>query len=337
MGEVHIKVKRILPFLVSSALLGMVACANREAGSSKDDPKAKGSTPAGAVVSGPAGKAGALYPLYRKGKWGFSDSTGKFVIEPQFPLAFRFTENLAPACNDKNRWGFINPEGKWAIEPKFEGAGPFSEGHATIFLNKQAGVINAKGTIVVEPSYARIGLFHEGLAPTVVMEGSVNGTRVPVGGYIDYTGKFKIAPQFDPALTAFGDGVAGVRRLGQMWSFIDKNDKIVIKPAYFQLGQFSEGMAAYMNEAGLWGFIDRAGKIAITAKYAGVKIFSEDLCAIKTPKSNTWGFIDKTGSIVIKEQFDNVERFIDGMAMVSSEGKVGYIDKTGKYVIPLGN
>jgi hypothetical protein len=334
---VNIKVKRILPFLVSSALLCTVAC--NPSGSSKGDPKTGGKEEAvkPIVVTGPVGKPGAIYPLYRKGKWGYVDSTGKFVIEPQFLLAYRFAEDVAPVANDKNKWGYINREGKFEIEPKYDGAGPFSEGHAMVILRNQAGIINRKGAMVVEPRFARIGLFHDGLAPAVVIHDSINGTKVPEGGYIDFTGKFVIPAQFDPGLTAFNEGVAGVRRLGQMWSFIDRNDKIVIKPAYFQLGQFSEGMAAFMNEASLWGFIDRSGKVVITPKFSGVKVFGEDLCAVRTPPGKLWGFINRSGALVIKEQFDNAERFVDGMAMVSSEGKVGYIDKSGKYVIPLAN
>jgi hypothetical protein len=333
---VSIKVKRILPFLVSSALLCTVAC--REPGSSKKgDPKTNETTPTGSVATGTGGKTGALYPLYRKGKWGFSDNTGKFVIEPQYLLAYRFTEDLAPVSNDKGKWGYINREGKWEIEPKYDGAGPFSEGHAGVIVKREWGVINKKGTVVVEPRFARVGIFRDGLAPAVVIRDSVGGAKVADGGYIDYTGNFKIQPQFEPGLTNFSEGVAGVRRVGQMWSFIDKNDKIAIKPAYFMVGQFSEGMAAFKNEAELWGFIDRTSKIVITPRYAGVRLFSEGLCAVKTPKSKLWGFIDKTGAIVIKEQFENADQFHDGMAMVSLGGKVGYIDKTGQYVIALGN
>jgi len=335
---VSIKVKRILPFLVSSALLCTVACNNPS--SSKGEPKTKEpgtGTSTGEVATGTGGKTGALYPLYRKGKWGFSDNTGKMIIEPKFSLVFRFTEDLAPVCDEKGKWGYINREGKWEIEPKFDGAGPFSEGHAGVIVKREWGVINKKGTMTVEPRFARVGIFRDGLAPAVVVRDSVGGTKAADGGYIDYTGNFKIQPQFEAGLTNFSEGVAGVRRIGQMWSFIDKNDKIVIKPAYFMLGQFGDGMAAFRNEADLWGFIDRTSKIVITPKYAGVRMFSEGLCAVKTPKSKFWGFIDKTGSIVIKEQFDNADQFHDGMAMVSLGGKVGYIDKTGQYVIPLGN
>ena len=48
-----------------------------------------------------------------------------------------------------------------------------------------------------------------------------------------------------------------------------------------------------------------------------------------TPK--TWGFIDKTGKMVIPDKYDNVDHFEEGVAQVSVGKKIGYIDKEGKY------
>src|SRR4051812_24158111 len=51
------------------------------------------------------------------------------------------------------------------------------------------------------------------------------------------------------------------------------------------------------------------------------------------------GFIDKTGKVVITPQFDSTVRedgicFSEGLAAVLVGDKWGYIDKTGKFVIP---
>jgi len=46
--------------------------------------------------------------------------------------------------------------------------------------------------------------------------------------------------------------------------------------------------------------------------------------------------IDKTGKLVIQPQFDGAAPFSDGLAKVGMgkypDTKIGYIDKTGKYV-----
>ena len=48
-----------------------------------------------------------------------------------------------------------------------------------------------------------------------------------------------------------------------------------------------------------------------------------------------WGYIDKTGRIVIPLQFDWAEPFSEGRAAVILDKKYGYVDGTGRLVIPL--
>src|SRR3954447_13271666 len=52
-------------------------------------------------------------------------------------------------------------------------------------------------------------------------------------------------------------------------------------------------------------------------------------------KDNLFGFIDRTGKVVIPLQFDNALPFSDGLAPVWIGGGTqwGYIDRTGKKVI----
>ena len=47
-----------------------------------------------------------------------------------------------------------------------------------------------------------------------------------------------------------------------------------------------------------------------------------------------WGFIDKTGRMVIPAVYDDATAFSEGLVAVTVNGKTGFIDKTGKMVIP---
>jgi TonB family protein len=47
-----------------------------------------------------------------------------------------------------------------------------------------------------------------------------------------------------------------------------------------------------------------------------------------------YGYIDKTGRMVIPLQYSGADNFSEGLARVEIGGKSGYIDKTGKMVIP---
>jgi hypothetical protein len=57
-----------------------------------------------------------------------------------------------------------------------------------------------------------------------------------------------------------------------------------------------------------------------------------DLWPVK--KNKKWGYIDKTGRLIIPYKFESAEDFSEGLAAADFNGKTGYIDKTGKFVIP---
>lgn len=73
-----------------------------------------------------------------KDKWGFVDSTGKIVIEPQYTQAKSFSNGLA-AVSTNGMWGYINTANVVRIEQTFTECKPFSNGIAAV---KENGVWN---------------------------------------------------------------------------------------------------------------------------------------------------------------------------------------------------
>ncbi len=81
-------------------------------------------------------------------------------------------------------------------------------------------------------------------------------------------------------------------------------------------------------------------------KAAAAKATSEQKPGQKTPtppmedmlywirEDGKFGYIDNTGKIVIPVQYENTFGFREGLAGVRINGKHGYIDRTGKLVIP---
>lgn len=57
-----------------------------------------------------------LFPAKSGDKWGYIDTTGKFVINPQFDEARLFQEGLA-AVEIGGKWGEIDKTGKIVINP----------------------------------------------------------------------------------------------------------------------------------------------------------------------------------------------------------------------------
>ena len=59
--------------------------------------------------------------------------------------------------------------------------------------------------------------------------------------------------------------------------------------------------------------------------------FREGMAAVM--KNGKWGFIDKKGKFLIQPQFEDAAFFSGGLAPVEISGKYGYIDRTGKVVV----
>lgn len=91
-----------------------------------------------------------------KGKWGFIDKKGNFIIKPQFdePIIYcsaiyTFTNGLAAVCKNR-KYGYIDKNGKWIVEPNYDVASGFMNGFAHIDKNNLVGFIALKNVVLKE-------------------------------------------------------------------------------------------------------------------------------------------------------------------------------------------
>ncbi|MFH1230578.1 MAG: WG repeat-containing protein [Planctomycetota bacterium] len=161
---------------------------------------------------------------------------------------------------------------------------------------------------------------------------------------MDKTGKMVIPQRFSTA-NNFSEGLAWVyTNLDDDGGYIDKTGKMVIKVDCVVAGDFSEGLA-WVEIDNKYGYIDRTGKIVIEPQFddahSSYSNFSEGLAGV-TIRGNSC-YIDKTGKIIINLKSNmRCSPFSGGLAKVETRGlyrqlagrigKIGYIDKTGKYV-----
>ena len=116
---------------------------------------------------------------------------------------------------------------------------------------------------------------------------------------------------------------------------IDWEGNTVIPFVYLYVDFFSEGMAAVKDENGM-GFVNRSGALVVPTQFQTTRAFSDGLAVVKKT-DDTYAHIDKTGKIVIDaSKYSSALPFYEGLAMVRSRDthKAGFIDKTGKEVIP---
>ena len=87
------------------------------------------------------------------GREGFIDSTGSFVIRPEFARVTPFSEGLATVSMDtQGNWGYVDNSGAWVIEPQFAFAYPFADGLARVVFatpgSHPTGYIDHSGKVL---------------------------------------------------------------------------------------------------------------------------------------------------------------------------------------------
>lgn len=182
-------------------------------------------------------------------------------------------------------------------------------------------------------SYDELYSFHEGLAKVC---------KNDKYGFIDKLGNEIIPCIYDKAKD-FELGVSIVVK-DKKTGAIDQHGNMVIPCKYDIIHSFGKDSlaVAYLNEKS--GFIDFKGNIVIPFDYEYCERFSEGLAAVR--QDGLYGFINRKGELIIPCQYEglyNSHGFCDGLVGVSINGgnagiiddKWGYIDKTGKIVIPF--
>lgn len=204
---------------------------------------------------------------------GFIDHTGKMIFEVPFDVTLGFQEGIVGVMY-RGTLAYFDRTGK-QISPAL-GYGPsnhsFSEGLVPVELKGKTGFMDRAGKIVIEAQFEGADDFHEGLAPVRVhSEETTWCPREPSGsrkgftnkwGFIDKTGKFVIAPQYESA-TPFSGGLAAINNCEEAF-FIDKTGKKVISGDFTYATSLAGGLALVnlkRKDFGWWGYIDRSGKL----------------------------------------------------------------------------
>jgi hypothetical protein len=164
-----------------------------------------------------------------------------------------------------------------------------------------------------------------------------------LAGYLDRTG----APVIPATLRyagPFHGGVALVKPFGS-WSygFIGSDGAWLLEPPVAAYNEWSEGIAGFniggaLDEdgdviGGAWGLIGD-GKIIKRAQFEDVGGCGHGLIPFR--EGGLWGYLDRTGGEVVDARFDEADDFSkDGFAVVTEDGRDGYLDTRGEWKLRL--
>ena len=217
--------------------------------------------------------------------------------------------------------------------------GPYKQDNSGLYRireNGKSGYMDRSGRTVIRPQFDDALNFSEGLAWVRV------GKKV---GFIDTTGKIVVTPQFDEA-QSFVYGRAGVKlccggwgeqHFGDKYGYIDTDGKYISSPDFLWVGQFSgsrsSDLAPVKFSTGLFGFVSRSGKILLPGSFEDASILGFTGGPAPVRSNGKWGYIDKSGKWVIDPQFDSAWNYAGGLAPVAVSGKWGFIDSNGKFAV----
>jgi hypothetical protein len=203
-----------------------------------------------------------LAPVQVSNKWGFVNTAGEMVINPQFDEVQAFSDGLVAARLGAD-WGYIDKAGQIAVAYQFQQAQPFKSGKARVSNGSQYGYITADGRYLINPQFDDAGNFSEDVASFR------QGKAV---GYIDEKGKIIINPQFSHA-DVFSGGLAAVAS-GSKWGYVDKEGKFIINPQFEWASRFFGGIA-FVHSGGRVGIIDDNGRYLANPQFDAVNFTVE--------------------------------------------------------------
>lgn len=283
-----------------------------------------------------------LLGFKENGFYGFMDASGQVIHKAQFSnvttTEFQhdkgFVKKEFVVITSQNKHGIMDFEGKIIATPQYDQINSFSDGMAVVKANGLHGCINRYGKLVVPVNYKYMAEeYSEGL-----IRFSNGG---PSGGFFDINGKIVIELKEYYCFSNFSDGLVKISKAPSGYSigYMDKAGKLVV-PIKFQHGEdFSEGLALAHKKNGDKVYIDKTGKEIFKIKtkflYHSGNKFSDGLAKVQISDYG-YSFIDKAGITVLTiNSYQFVDDFYDGLACVGNNSSYGFIDKTGREVIPL--
>jgi len=292
------------------------------------------------------------------------DQKGKIVINPQFSEAHIFRDGLAlvKASGNDGKWGYINKKGEFAINPTYSMAQHFSEGVAWAQMEDQPPVlIDKEGKILLQidslttaypfaNGMSLISVYRKGqelymlvnkkgetIATIEEIFSSINDSlyafkdkATEKWGVKNINGKMVVSPQFDN-VDIFVDGMAVVKK-GEKFGAIDKTGNFIINIQYDDLYYDSDGLFVVRLDK-KYGWVNKENEIIINPQYDSVGRFSGNKLA-PIQMSGKWAYIDRKGQMAINPQFDKALPFGGDYAMAVNEGKIGFINKKGAFIVP---
>ena len=210
------------------------------------------------------------------------------------------------------------------------------------------------GTAIIETPQARAFSitidFNYGNANRSYRGGLLSVPRNGKWGVVDKRGEVVVPFEYDNIGTISRTGDCIVIEKNGKRGIIDRNCREIIPCIYDGISPFDEAGLAQVQDKGKFGYIDRTGRVVIPVIYDNAGSFSNYEGTVYEElnyfcKDDKLGFLDSRGNVVIPFEYDAnpiagnydwgyLAGFNEGLSAAKKNGKICFIDKTGKELTP---
>jgi len=260
-------------------------------------------------------------------EFAFINPAGKQICMVQCQDMRYFSQGRAAVMKD-GKWGFSDTTGKLIIEPIYENVGDFFGGLAVIVNGSKCGLIDRAGKEIIPCSYDYMDMLT--FKFILAFNGTLDQNGFPKQGkygVLDKTGKIVLPLQYDQLAVKSG---FIFMLMNQKCGVADTLTGKIIAPCEMEfIPEFKEGIASYAK-AGKYGYLKEGGKILVEPIYKYAGGFSGGIARVSQAEKD--GFVNKAGVLFIPCTYDYCEGPFDSLWMVTKAGKSGYVSAKGLIV-----
>jgi hypothetical protein len=266
-----------------------------------------------------------LYPIRKKGLYGFINSSGAVVAEPVYTMSYFLNGYGVIEKNDLQ--GLIETNGKILMEPEYERIVVLSKNIFGVRKNGKYALFSS-GKQLTDFIYSWVSSFSEGLALA---------SDESSAGYINEKGEKEI-----PFVYSNGDpflnGSAMVLQSGR-YGLINRKGLFITKVIYDWYKKYEKGYIVNIGgkildeecSGGKFGLLSESGEEIAPMIYDDIAGFFDGCSSVCIGK--LFGSINEEGKLIAPVLFNQRVKFSEGLAPVQKDFKYGYVDLNNKLVI----
>lgn len=268
-----------------------------------------------------------LYPFLDEstGLYGYINSKGETIIEPQFEGAgdFSYTDGFAIVSDENYNMNYINEEGEYLLEGfKYENIG-YPIACLMTFTDETYtfGVVDLKGNTILPQEYQSINVY---------MDGSMVICKDGKYGMTDGKGKFIVEPEYDQIFWS-PSGII-IESKGK-FGLLDKKGKKVLPLKFYDVALLNDDLIGFKDKSGKYAMYNYKGKKLSDHAYDYMNGYGRSI--IEVSKDGTWGYLNEDGTVAVDIKYGQLDiNVLDSQyVQVKIDEKYGIMDIKGEFLL----